>query len=127
LHPVVTTPTAAEPVKDGLQVTNPDVPDPLIVPAAVGVIDQTYPVALATALVVYVNDELPMQMAALPDGAFGEATLGPIVILLVATEVVPQLLVADTPIEAAPETPAGKVIELLAPVPATADPFTVQL
>ena len=126
MHPVDATPTAAEPVKDGLQVTTPDVPEPLIVPAVVGVMDQTYPVALATALVVYVNGELAMQMLVLPDGAFGEVTLGPMAILVVATALVPQP-VADTPIVAAPETPAGKVIALLAPVPATADPFTVQL
>ena len=41
LQPAVTTPIVAEPLKDGLQVTTPDVPEPLILPAADGVIDQT--------------------------------------------------------------------------------------
>ena len=52
LQPVVATPRSAVPLKAGFQVTIPEVPETLMLPAPEGDIDQIYPVALLTAPVV---------------------------------------------------------------------------
>ena len=66
-------------------------------------------------------------MEVLPEGAAGEGTLGVTVMPVEAAELGPLQPLAVTAIVAAPVKPAGKTIELLAPDPATADPFKVQL
>jgi hypothetical protein len=81
---------------------------------------------LAIEPVEYVVGALAWQKLAGPEGDAAFATVGTI-LMVVEVAVGPPHPFADTPIVAEPVSPEGIVIVLLVPVPAIADPLSVQL